>query len=135
MGEKILIVDDDQFIRELYAEVLYGEGYDIQTAIDGEDGLAKLQKGGFDLVLLDIMMPKMDGLQVLDALSKHPPESPNGPIIVLTNISHDPIIEDAAKKGSHAYLVKAEITPAELSEHVKKYLKEAKIPDKPPLPN
>lgn len=129
MGEKILIVDDDQFIRELYAEVLHGEGYDIQTAVDGEEGLAKIQKGGFDLILLDIMMPKMDGLQVLDAIAKNPPESPNGPIIVLTNISHDPIIEDAAKKGSYAYLVKAEITPAELSENVKKYLKEVKTPD------
>ncbi len=127
MGEKILIVDDDRFIRELYEEVLRGEGYDLETAVDGKDGLEKLQKGGYDLVLLDIMMPKIDGLQVLDQLSKNPPQKPNGPIVVLTNINHDPIIDEATKKGSHAYLAKAEMTPGELVESVKKFLEQERL--------
>lgn len=126
MGEKILIVDDDKFIRELYVEVLRGEGYAIESAVDGEDGFNKLKEGGYDLVLLDLMMPKMDGLQVLNALIKTPPPKPNGPVIILTNISHDPIVEDAAKKGSVEYLVKAELTPAEMAEHVKMFLEKAK---------
>ena len=65
MSKKIMVVDDDLYIRELYQEVLTTAGYDVEMAIDGMDALEKLKKGVFDLIFLDMMMPKVDGLGVL----------------------------------------------------------------------
>lgn len=124
MAKKVLVVDDDQYIRELYEEVLKDEGYDVETANNGEETLAKLQQGGYDITLLDIMMPKLDGLGVLDALSKNPPPTPNGPVILLTNLDHDPLIKDAMNKGAVAFIIKADITPQDLLVQVRKFLNE-----------
>ncbi|HZE86723.1 MAG TPA: response regulator, partial [Methylomirabilota bacterium] len=74
MHKKILLVDDDQYIREVYLEVLQDAGYDVDTGINGEEGFAKMHQGGYDLILLDIMMPKVDGIGVLDNLAKNPPQ-------------------------------------------------------------
>ena len=67
-SKKILIVEDDQFLREFYQELLQGEGYLVDVAADGEIGLAKIKEDGYHLVLLDIMLPKKDGLQILREL-------------------------------------------------------------------
>lgn len=117
-----MIVDDDQYIRELYDEVLRDEGFETETAVDGEEGLAKLQRGGYNLVLLDVMMPKLDGLKVLENLSQNKPLTPNGPIILLTNLGHDPIIKEALNKGATSYLIKADLTPDQLINNLKKYI-------------
>lgn len=122
MSKKILVVDDDQYIRELYEEVLKDEGYTVETANDGEEGLALLEKGGYDLILLDVMMPKKDGLAVLDSLSQHPPVTKNGPILLVTNLGHDPIIEEGIKKGATSYLVKDSMNPDQFLQNVKKFL-------------
>ena len=124
MAKKILVVDDDLYIRELYEEVLKTEGYEVETAKDGEETLGRLQQGGYDLILLDIMMPKLDGLGVMDALKKTPPPVPNGPILLLTNLDHDPLIKDAMDKGASAFIIKADITPGDLVGQVKKFLGE-----------
>ena len=124
MAKKLIVVDDDLYIRELYEEVLKDEGYTVDTASDGEDALNKLKLGGYDLVLLDIMMPKLDGLGVMDALTKAPPPVKNGPVILLTNLDHDPLIKDAMDRGAAAFIIKADITPADLLSQVKKYLGE-----------
>jgi two-component system, OmpR family, response regulator len=119
---KILIVEDDPFTRDLYEEVLRQEGFGVETAIDGEAGLIKLQEGGWRAVLLDIMMPKMDGLQVLKELAAKPPLVPNGPIIVLTNLAQDPIVNEALANGAKTYFLKSELNPDELVAKVKSYL-------------
>ena len=126
MTKKLMVVNDDLYIRELYEEVLKDEGYSVETASNGEEALNKLKLGGYDLILLDIMMPKLDGLGVMDALSKTPPAIKNGPTILLTNLDHDPLIKDAMSKGAAAFIIKADITPADLLEQVKKYLGETK---------
>ncbi len=123
MAKKVLVVDDDQFIRELYEEVLRDDGFEVESAVDGEVGLQKLQVGGYDLVLLDVMMPKKDGLRVLGDLNNSPAEKPNGPILLLTNLGHDPIIQEAMNKGATSYLNKADMTPDQLLENIKKFLK------------
>lgn len=123
MAHKILIVDDDLYIRELYEEVLKDAGYDVSTALDGEDGLLKLKQGGFDLILLDVMMPKLDGLGVLQKLSEISPKPTNGPIILLTNLSHDPIINEAIHHGASTYMIKADVTPDQLLAKVKEVVK------------
>lgn len=119
---KILIVDDDAYLRELYEEVLKDEGFDVTTAVDGEDGFAKLSVGGYDLTLLDVMMPKVDGLGVLKKLHETPPTTPNKTILLLTNLAQDPIVQEALQLGAKSYLIKADITPDQLIEKIKEYL-------------
>lgn len=124
MAKKVMVVDDDLYIRELYEEVLKDEGYTVDTASNGQEAYDKLKVGGYDIILLDIMMPKLDGLGVMDALKKTEPPVKNGPIILLTNLDHDPLIKDAISKGAAAFIIKADITPADLVVQVKKYLGE-----------
>src|SRR3990170_7884748 len=120
-NKKILLVEDDQFTRELYEEVLKDAGLAVYTAIDGLDGLNKLKTQGYDLILLDVMMPKMDGLDVLRELMNNPPPVKVGPIVLLTNLTNDPVIDTAYGLNAKGHLVKSDITPGELVEHVKKY--------------
>jgi CheY-like chemotaxis protein len=124
MAKRILFVDDDLYIRDLYEEVLKEKGYDVDTAINGEEGLAKLQEGGYDLVLLDVMMPTLDGIGVLEELQKKPAKNPNGPIVLLTNLGLDPLIKSAKAKGVSSYLVKSDLTPGDLVTTVKKLVGE-----------
>jgi CheY-like chemotaxis protein len=122
MNKRILVIDDDLYLRELYEEILKNAGYEIDTAIDGQEGIEKIKQDGYDLVLLDMMMPKIDGLGVLTQLSQTQPPPKNGPVILLTNLGHEPVIQEALQKGATAYLIKADITPDQLLEEVKKYL-------------
>ncbi len=119
MANKILIIDDDLYIRDLYDEVFKDAGFTVTTAIDGKDGLEKIKQGGFDTILLDVMMPKLDGLGVLTELQTNPPAAPNGPIILLTNLAHDQVIKEALTKGVKGYLIKADLNPDELVQKVK----------------
>ncbi len=123
-GKKLLLVEDDLETKKLYQEVLEEAGYLVTTAIDGELGLAKIQEGGFDLILLDIMMPKLDGLAVLTQLQTSPALKPNGPIVVVTNIANDPIVNKALLIGAKAYMIKADLNPDQLVEKVKEFLME-----------
>ena len=118
MSKKILIIDDDLYIRELYIEVLKDAGYEITQAIDGKEGLNKILQGGFDLILLDVMMPELDGIQVLHKAKESAPQKPNGKIILLTNLSHDPTIQEGLSSGAASYLIKADITPDQLVSKV-----------------
>ncbi|OGK21970.1 hypothetical protein A3C23_00355 [Candidatus Roizmanbacteria bacterium RIFCSPHIGHO2_02_FULL_37_13b] len=122
MAKKILLVDDDQYLRELYTEVLQTAGYEVTTAIDGEQALNTIVKGGYDLILLDIMMPRLDGIGVLKSLKDKTINLPNGPIVLLTNLAHDPVILEATSLGAKTYLIKADITPDQLLVKVKEYL-------------
>ena len=119
--KKILIVDDDQFLRDLYEEILKDAGYEVEVAVDGEDGLAKIQVTAYDLVLLDIMMPKLDGLGVLKKLKEVPTAHPNK-IVLLTNLAHNPIIKEGMELGAIAYLIKADMTPDQFLDNVKKFV-------------
>jgi CheY-like chemotaxis protein len=123
MSKKLLIVDDDLYLRDLYKEILTDAGYEVETANDGREGLDKLNNGGYDLTLLDVMMPHMDGLGVLTKLHETPPTAPNGPVVLLTNLAHDPVIKEALSKGAASYLIKADLTPDQVVEKVKEYLK------------
>ncbi len=122
MSKRILIVDDDLYIRELYEEVLKDAGFEVVGATDGKEGLVNIIEGGFDLILLDLMMPEIDGLQVLRSLKQTPAKKPNGKIILLTNLSHDPTIQEGLNSGASSYLIKADITPDQLIEKVKETL-------------
>lgn len=123
MAQRILIVDDELYLRELYEEVIQGAGYEVETALDGEEGLDKIVKGNFDLVLLDVMMPKLDGIGVLQKLANADPKPSKMPIIIIcTNLSHDPVINEATKLGAKAYIVKADVVPDQIIEKIKEFL-------------
>lgn len=119
---RILIVEDDQFLRDLYVELLTSEGYDVDQAADGEEALNKMMTGGYDLVLLDIMLPKKDAIQILAALKKAPAKSPNKKIVFLTNMGQDSIIQSGFEYGVVGYLIKSSLTPDQLLASVKKHL-------------
>jgi len=123
--ERILVVEDDQFLRELYSDVLSGEGYKVETAEDGEQALEKMKVGGYNLVLLDIIMPKMDGLSVMRQIQNTPPQIPNNFVVFMTNLDKDEDIKIALQLGN-GYLIKSQITPGSLIEEVKSYLNKNK---------
>lgn len=122
IAKKILIVEDDEFLRDFYQELLTSEGYVVDAAADGEIGLQKLTQGGYDLVLLDIMLPKKDGLQILKDLKDHPAAKPNGPIVALTNLGHDTVINQAFSLGASGYLVKSAMNPDQVLMEIHKFL-------------
>lgn len=124
-SKRILVVEDDQFLREFYQELLQGEGYNVDAAPDGEVGSAKALAGGFDLVLLDIMLPKKDGLQILRDLKVTAPKQTNGPIVVLTNFGQDIIIKQAFVLGAAGFLIKSAMNPEEVLQEVKSYLQKS----------
>lgn len=126
LTKKILIVEDDQFLREFYQELLQTEGYTIDLAANGEVALQKITQGGYNLVMLDIMLPKKDGLQILKDLKINPPQTANGPIVVLTNLGQDSIIKQAFDFGAAGYIVKSAMNPDQILDEIKNYLNSAK---------
>jgi DNA-binding response OmpR family regulator len=116
---KILVVEDDENTRNLYQKILTEAGFKVDIAADGNEGLTKCQGGGYDLVLLDVMLPKMDGVALLGELKKNPAKVPNKNIYLLTNLAHDPILEEAINLGAKDVILKTDVNPKELAEKVK----------------
>ena len=123
---RILVVEDEESLRELYVELLVDAGYDVAFAVDGKEGLSKLLEGGWNLTLLDIMMPNMDGMTVLEHLQKEKPKQINGPIILLTALSQESLVHKGLSLGAAGYLVKSEITPDQVLQEVHNFLESAK---------
>ncbi len=122
MAKKILIVEDDKFLRELISQKLVKEGYDIVEAVDGEEGVKKVKEDKPDLVLLDLILPGADGFEVLSRVKSDPLLVPI-PIIILSNLGQKDDIEKGLKLGAVDYLIKAHFTPAEIIEKIKIILK------------
>lgn len=120
--KKILLIEDEVYTRDVYQEVLNEAGFEVTIAVDGQEGSLKASQGGYDLILLDMMLPKRDGLSVLAALRNKLPLKPNGPVIMLTNLTHGDIIKDGLSLGAKGHLVKANLTPDQLVIQVKKFL-------------
>lgn len=120
---RILVVEDDQFLREFYQELLTAEGYQVDVAPDGEIASAKIHEGGFDLILLDIMLPKKDGLQILHDLKEQGSKSPNKSIVMLTNLGQDMIIKQCFELGASGYLIKSSMNPDQVLTEINNHLK------------
>lgn len=120
-NKKILIVEDEKDIRELYAEVLRDEHFEVDEAGDGQLGLEMALSGKYDLLLLDIMLPKRDGLQILREIKKRPGLG-NLVVVMLTNLSTDAIIKEGFGLGVNSYIIKSGMTPDQVVLEVKKAL-------------
>ena len=118
---QILLVEDEQYLRELYHEILTDQGYDVDTAADGEEGYNKVKQGGWDLIILDIILPKMNGLEIMRKIKSNPPDKPNKKIVFLTNLDKDEEIKEALQLGD-GYFIKSQITPGGLINELKNYL-------------
>jgi DNA-binding response OmpR family regulator len=120
---KILLVEDDLFLRDLYVENLKGEGFAVTTAEDGELALAHLEKSTWDLVLLDLKLPKLSGIEIMRIAKATGSAERNKNIIILTNnMISDPQEVEEVLSFSHEYLIKSELTPEQFIEKVKSAL-------------
>ncbi len=124
MGKRILIIDDDTSVRMLFTDTLTDEGFEVDTAMDGVEGLEKLKQGGYDLVLLDVMMPKLDGIGILTELAEHKPAKENKKIVLFTSLHDDPAVKEGLSKGAHGFIVKSDYTPEVLIAKIKSFLEE-----------
>ncbi len=119
---RVLLIEDDPLMVRMYQRKLVNDGYEAMVAVDGEDGLVKVRSFRPDLVLLDIMMPKLNGLQVLERL-KSDPTTAKTPVVILTNLGGtQDDIERGLDLGAVAYLVKSAYRPDEVIAKVKEVL-------------
>lgn len=121
MSKRILLVEDDRFLRELMSRKLIEGGFDVVQAVDGESGIEKSKEGGFDMILLDLILPGIDGFDVLKAIKENP-NSSSIPIIILSNLGQKEEIERGLELGAVDFLIKAHFTPGEIIEKISKIL-------------
>ncbi len=116
---KILLVDDDAFLRDMYATKFSQNGDEVAAAEDGRTALAMLKETTFDVILMDMVMPGMTGLELLDTI-KQENLNPDAKCIILSNQSESTDLEAAKAKGVDGYIVKAELIPSEVVKEVHK---------------
>lgn len=122
MPKTILVIEDDKFLRELISQKLMKEGYNVSEAVDGEEGIKKIKTEKPDLVLLDLILPGIDGFEVLSQ-KKEDPGLSSIPVIILSNLGQKEDVEKGLKLGAVDYLIKAHFTPGEIIEKIKIVLK------------
>ncbi|MBI2021261.1 response regulator [Candidatus Daviesbacteria bacterium] len=116
-AKRILIIEDEHFIADLYNRVMTKAGLQVKIALNGKDGLELLEQENFDLLLLDILLPDMNGLEVLRRWKLKKPDS-KMIILLLTNLGQDAVIKEGFVLGAQGYLVKASYTPDQVVTEV-----------------
>jgi len=122
MKKKILVTEDDTALREALADYLTKEGFEVMTAANGEEGIEMAKKENPDLLLLDIILPRKDGFEVIKEL-KADEKTKNIPIVLLTNLESLGDIEKALQLGAMTYLVKSDYSLEEIVVKIKEILK------------
>jgi len=117
--KSILLVEDDPFMIDIYTTKLKEEGFSIEVAKDGEEGLRKIKEKMPDLVVLDIVLPQIDGWEILEKIKN----LENLKVVILSNLGQKEEVEKGMKLGATKYLIKAHYTPSEVVEEIKKILK------------
>jgi DNA-binding response OmpR family regulator len=121
--KRILFIEDESALQKTLGDILREEGYEMISALDGETGLRLAKEKNPELILLDLILPKIPGLEVLKRLKSNE-ETKDIPIIVLTNLEGIGDIDKALELGAKTYLVKAQYSLEEVVEKIKKTLKE-----------
>lgn len=117
--KKILFIEDESALQKTFGDILRKEGYEMISALDGEEGLKLAKTEKPDLILLDLILPKVNGFEVLRQLKENS-ETKEIPIIILTNLEDIEDINKALELGATTYLVKASYSPEEVLEKIKK---------------
>ena len=119
---KVLCIEDERFISELYMRALTRAGYTVTIVEDGADGLYEASKDEYDLVLLDLMLPTLNGIDTLYKLRDPSRENPlKAKIVITTNLDQEEAIRKQVEQMADGYLIKAEITPKELVDYVSQF--------------
>jgi len=125
---QILLIEDDKFLRELIIQKLGREGFEVAEAPEGERGLSKMKEERPDLVLLDLILPGIDGFEVLSRMKKDPVLA-SIPVIILSNLGQRDDVQKGIDLGAEDYLIKAHFTPGEIVEKIKATLEAKKKKD------
>lgn len=118
---KILLIEDEDYIRDLYKRQLDNAGLLTDAFATGQEGLAAVTKSHYDLILLDIMLPDTNGLQILKEVKQNP-ATKQTTVVLLTNLGQDVIIKEGFELGAEGYLIKASLTPNQVVQEVKNAL-------------
>lgn len=118
---KILIIEDDRFLLKLYSDKLRREGFGVLESLTGEEGLNKISAEKPDLVILDLVLPRKNGFEILSELKLNP-KTKNIPVVILTNLGQEADVKRGLEMGADAYLVKTDFSVNQLAEKVKENL-------------
>jgi DNA-binding response OmpR family regulator len=118
---KVLLVEDDVALRDIYSARFMAEGYDVVTASDGEMALTQAVKEKPELIILDVMMPKISGFDVLDIL-RATPETKDTKVIMMTALSQETDVDKGKSLGADEYLVKSQVTLTDVIDKAKAVL-------------
>lgn len=121
----VLLVEDEVSLREVYTEVLSDSGFVVKGTGDGQEAMSMINAGDWDLLLLDIMLPRMDGIQVLKTINSDP-SLKTKPVVIISNLQDNDIINTCKDLGARDFVVKSAINPSDLVNVVVRYL-----PDEP----
>lgn len=121
MSKKILVVEDDFYIRDLYERALKKSGYEVSVASDGQEAIEITKTNTFDLILLDILLPKVTGIDVLRTLRDPASTAKDTPVFLITNLGQEDIIKQAFKIGADGYLLKARLSPENIADEIAAY--------------
>ncbi len=122
MAKKILVVEDDLFLREMISRKLLADKFEVILSVDGEDGVEKAKKEKPDLVLLDLILPGIQGYEVL-AKIKEDKKTASIPVVILSNLGQKEEVDKGLKLGAADFLIKANFTPDDIIDKVKNILK------------
>lgn len=118
---KILLIEDDAFLGKLYNDLFTGSGHQITLVADGEIAYKQIINGGWDLILLDMILPKMNAIQILEKIKTEAPDKLGQKFLVLTNLDQDPLLEKISDYGFE-YIIKSKVNPDQLIDLVNKHL-------------
>lgn len=119
---KILLVEDDEFISEIYEKKLGDAGFEVTNVKNGREALKRISETSYDLVLLDIVLPEMSGKEVLHELRTKPEYDKNLKVVVFSNLSGPEEQEEAKRAGANGFIAKTSFTPTQVLAEVQRYL-------------
>lgn len=130
IGKKILVVEDDPFLSDIYNTKLKQSGFEVDLALTGEECLQKIAANRYDLMILDIVLPQVDGWEILSRIKemreqKSNPNLEGLKIIVLSNLGQKEEIRKGLDLGADGFMIKAHFTPSEVAEEINKTLEAA----------
>lgn len=115
---RILLAEDNLSTGKMYKQIMETKGFDVDHVVNGQQAFEYAYAGGYTLILMDIRMPLMEGLEVLQKLQETPPLKKNGPIVMLTNLSDEDLVKKAMSLGALSYVDKSNLNPEQLVEKI-----------------